>query len=59
MAVGEPRLKAAIKWIDEELRDRPGSDRVKLLDEAARRFDLSPLEEDFLLRHFAGQTDRA
>lgn len=59
MAVGEPRLKAAIKWIDEELRDRPGADRVQLLDEAARRFDLSPLEEDFLLRHFAGQTDRA
>ena len=59
MAVGEPRLKAAIKWIDEELRDRPGADRVTLLDEAARRFDLSPLEEDFLLRHFAGQTDRA
>jgi len=58
MAVGEPRLKAAIKWIDEELRDRPGADRVKLVDEAARRFDLSPLEEDFLLRHFAGQPDR-
>ena len=24
------------------------------LYEAARRFDLSPLEEDFLLRHFTG-----
>ena len=48
MAVGEPPLKAAIKWIDEQFRDNPGADRVKLLDEAARRFDLSPLEEDFL-----------
>ena len=54
MAVGESSVKSAIKWIDEQLRDRPGADRVTLLDEAARRFDLSPLEEDFLLRHFAG-----
>ena len=54
MAVGEPSVKAAIKWIDEQLRDAPDSDRVTLLDKAARRFDLSPLEEDFLLRHFAG-----
>jgi len=54
VAVGEPSVKSAIKWIDEQLRYRPGADRVTLLDEAARRFDLSPLEEDFLLRHFAG-----
>ena len=59
MAAGEAPVKAAIKWIDEELRDRPGADRVKLLDEAARRFDLSPLEADFLLRHFTGPADRA
>ena len=58
MAAGEPPVKAAIKWIDEQLRDRPDADRVKLLDEAARRFDLSPLEGDFLLRHLAGQPDR-
>jgi hypothetical protein len=59
MAVGEAPVKAAIKWIDAQLRDTPGADRVKLLDEAARRFDLSPLEEDFVLRHFTGPTDRA
>ena len=58
MAVGEAPVKAAIKWIDAQFRDNPGADRVKLLDEAARRFDLSPLEEDFLLRHFSGQPDR-
>ena len=58
MAVGEPPLKAAIKWIDEQFRDHPDADRIKLLDEAARRFDLSPPEGDFLLRHFAGQADR-
>ena len=59
MAAGEAPVKAAIKWIDAQLRDIPGADRVKLLDEAARRFDLSPLEADFLLRHFTGSADRA
>jgi hypothetical protein len=57
MAVGESPVKAAIKWIDEQVRDNPGVDRVKLLEQAARRFDLSPLEEDFLVRHFAGRAD--
>jgi hypothetical protein len=26
---------------------------VRLLDEAARRFDLSPVDADFLIRHLA------
>ena len=59
MAAGEAPVKAAIKWMDAQLRDVPGADRVKLMDEAARRFDLSPLEADFLLRHFTGPADRA
>jgi hypothetical protein len=53
MAQGEAPIKQAIKWIDEQLRDRPGADRVTLLDEASRRFDLTPLDADFLLRHLA------
>ncbi len=53
MAQGEAPIKQAITWIDEQLHDRPGADRVKLVDEASRRFDLTPLDEDFLLRHLA------
>ena len=53
MAIGEPPLRRAIKWIDDQLHDRPGADRVKLIDEAGRMFDLTPLDADFLLRHFA------
>jgi len=53
MATGEAPIKQAVKWIDEQLRDRSGADRVKLVDEASRRFDLSPLDEDFLMRHLA------
>ena len=53
MAMGEAPIRQAIKWIDEQLHDRPGADRVKLVDEASRRFDLTPLDADFLYRHLA------
>jgi hypothetical protein len=50
---GEAPIKQAVKWIDEQLSDNPKLDRVKLVDEASRRFDLSPLDADFLFRHLA------
>ncbi|MBM3219519.1 MAG: hypothetical protein FJZ38_12725 [Candidatus Rokubacteria bacterium] len=53
MAAGEAPIKQAVKWIDDQLIDRPDADRVKLVDEASRRFDLSPLDTDFLFRHLA------
>ena len=53
MAIGEAPIKSALKWIDEQLQDRPDADRVKLIDEASRRFDLTPLDTDFLARHLS------
>ena len=53
MSLGEAPIKAAVQWIDEQLRDRPDADRVTLVDEASRRFDLTPLDEDFLVRQIA------
>lgn len=53
MAAGEAPIKQAVKWIDDQLVDNPRADRVKLVDEASRRFDLSPLDTDFLFRHLA------
>ncbi len=50
---GEAPIKQAVKWIDDQLLDNPGADRVKLVDEASRRFDLSPLDAEFLFRHLA------
>ena len=55
MAQGEAPIKQAIAWIDERLREQPAADRVKLLDEAGRRFDLTPLDGEFLVRHLAGR----
>ncbi|OGK80691.1 MAG: hypothetical protein A2W08_03840 [Candidatus Rokubacteria bacterium RBG_16_73_20] len=53
MAAGEAPIKQAVQWIDDQLADNPSADRVKLVDEAARRYDLSPLDTDFLFRHLA------
>jgi hypothetical protein len=53
MSAGEGPVKQAVKWIDDQLHDNPAADRAKLVDEASRRFDLSPLQADFLLRHLA------
>jgi hypothetical protein len=53
MSVGEAPIKQAVKWIDEQLHDHPDADRMRLVDEASRRFDLSPLDADFLMRHLA------
>ena len=56
MSGGEAPIKAAGKWIDEQLHDDPKADRTKLIDAASRRFDLSPLDTDFLIRHLAERT---
>ena len=44
MAAGEAPIKQAVSWLDDQLRDNPRADRMRLVDEAARRFDLSPLD---------------
>jgi hypothetical protein len=45
-------LRKAVRWLsDQQRRD------AATIEEAAVRFDLSPLQEDFLLKHF-GAPDR-
>ena len=58
MAAGETPLKQAITWMDERLRERADANRLQLVDEASRRFDLSPLDADFLMRHLTERTGR-
>jgi len=53
MPAGEAPIKQAVRWIEDQLIDRPQADRVKLVDEASRRFDLTPLDQEFLYRHLA------
>jgi hypothetical protein len=58
MSVGEAAIKAAVRWIDDQLREDPAADRLTLVDQASRRFDLTPLDADFLLRHLAERQAR-
>lgn len=53
MAIGEAPIKAAVRWINDQIWDNPKADRLKLIDEAGRMFNLSPLDSDFLYRHMA------
>ena len=45
-------LEKAIEWISRRRADDPASGLADLVDEACRRFDLSPIQADFLYRHF-------
>jgi hypothetical protein len=55
MSVGESAIKQAVRWLDQQLAEKPNADRLALIDEASRRFDLSPLDAEFLFRHLAAR----
>ncbi len=45
-------IQEAVKYIGLELRDHPETDKAKLIEEASRRFDLNPLQTEFLINKF-------
>jgi hypothetical protein len=45
-------LRRALRWLDERAREEPSIDRLKLVGEAGTRFDLTPVEEEFLLSNW-------
>ncbi len=55
MGLGEPNLRRALQWVLDRLADDPRAKRSKLIDEAARQFDLTPLETEFLYRQLTRQ----
>jgi hypothetical protein len=48
-AEAEKRAKA-LEHLNLLLKENPGLSRLKAIEQTALRFDLSPLEEDWLLR---------
>ncbi len=50
-------LQKAVAWIGETMQQHPDKQRAKMIAEAELRFDLTPLECEFLHRHFR-QTER-
>jgi hypothetical protein len=55
MSLGEPNIKRALDWILAQLRDQPTAKRSALIDQAAREFDLTPLDEEFLQRQLVDE----
>lgn len=48
------QLRKAIKWISDERAEHPGAPLFTLIEKACLKFDLSPKDGDFLMRHFTG-----
>ena len=46
-------LKKALQWMAETLQQHPEKKRPSVLREAEIRFDLNPLECEFLDKHFS------
>jgi hypothetical protein len=42
-------LRRALRWLSERRQEEPTAARIKLIEEAALRFDLTPAEADFLM----------
>ena len=45
-------IKMAIKWVSLRREETPEMPVAKLIEEAAFRFDLSPLDQEFLVGFF-------
>lgn len=45
-------LRRALRWLDDKVKDDPRAARAKLVSEAAVKFDLTPVEEEFLLTNW-------
>jgi hypothetical protein len=48
-------LRRAVKWVSEERKYNPDKEQKALIEEACVKFDLSPLDADFLLRKLLEQ----
>jgi hypothetical protein len=49
---GSDSIRSALRWLSEQRLADPSAPRGKLIEEAALRFDLTPLETDFLIANW-------
>jgi len=50
MSANPETLARALDWVNKRMRESPPVDRFKAIDEASLRFDLSPLDQEWLIR---------
>ena len=49
-------IRKAVKWVAEQIEYEPRKPLAKILEQAGLRFDLSPLEMEFLQRFYSQGT---
>lgn len=47
-------MQDAVKFISDVLKENPNADLSKLIEEASQKFDLNPLQAEFLLNKYLG-----
>lgn len=55
MSIAQPKgqnIRQAVKWISAEILEDPKKAITSLVQEACRKFNLSPLEEEFLVSFY-------
>ncbi|MBP7603163.1 MAG: hypothetical protein KBA15_04505 [Spirochaetes bacterium] len=45
-------MENAIRFISAELKENPGADKNALIDEASRKYDLNPMQTEFLVNKY-------
>ncbi len=50
-------IRDAVKFISQELMNNPETDKSKLIDTASRKFDLNPMQTDFLINKYIFNKD--
>ena len=48
-------IRKAVRWISEQLKENPNLKKIKLVNEAITRFDLSPKDADYLFNFYLQQ----
>ena len=52
-------LRKAVKWVSAEIKYNPGKELKAVIQEACVKFDLSPLDENFLCRKLLEKTEHS
>jgi hypothetical protein len=45
-------MEDAVRFLGTELKENPNADKTKLINEASQRFDLNPLQTEFLIKKY-------
>ncbi|MBI5633323.1 MAG: hypothetical protein HZA15_07600 [Nitrospirae bacterium] len=49
------QLRKAVKWISDQRSEQPGAALFSLIEKACLKFDLTPKDGEFLMRHITEQ----